>query len=110
MWYAWFIIFLLHLVIWGPMSILWPLSYIGDIEILRLIDIWAQIGMYGGGYGGYEVCLILLIVGMGVNFDGGWKGEVGIAWAIIAGYLAEAGLSAFLTFWFYPQFSLWLID
>jgi hypothetical protein len=46
---------------------------------------------------------------MGWNFDGGWTGTVAIAWGIIIGYLAEATLTAFLSFWFYPQFSDWIL-
>ena len=109
-WYSWFVIFLLHLVIWAPMVVFWPLAYIGNITILQIINLWAQLGMYGGGYGGYEVCLILIIVGMGVNYDGGWTGTPAIAWAIIIGYAAEAALSAFLSFWFYPYFTKWYLE
>ena len=109
MWAGWFVIFLVHLIIWAPITILWPLSYIGDIEVIRLFDIWIQIAMYGGGYGGYEVGLILLILGMGWNFDGGWTGTVAIGWGIIIGYAAEAALTAFLSFWFYPNFSAWVL-
>ena len=109
MWYGWFIIFLVHLILWAPITILWPLSYIGDINVIRLFDTWVQIAMYGGTYGGYQVGLILIILGMGWNFDGGWIGTVAIAWGIIIGYLAEATLTAFLSFWFYPQFSDWIL-
>lgn len=109
MWYGWFIIFLVHLVLWAPIIILWPLSYIGDINVIRLFDTWIQVAMYGGTYGGYEVGLILIILGMGWNFDGGNKLSVAISWGIIIGYLAEASLSAFLSFWFYPQFSAWIL-
>lgn len=63
--------------------------------------------MFGGGYGGYEVCLILLIVGILVNYDGGWSYGLGIGAAVVIAYLVEAGVSAFCSFWFYPSWLKW---
>lgn len=68
-WYAWFGAFVLHTVLWGLILVLWPLSYIGDLNTLTLIDIWMQVIKYGGVYGGYEVILGLIIVGVIVNYD-----------------------------------------
>ena len=101
-WYAWFVVFVVHLILWGPITIFWPLAYIGDINLLTTIDLWFQVTIYGGAYSGYGICLILLVIGMGINYDKGWKNEVWLAWILIVAYLLEAGLSSFLSIWFYP--------
>ncbi|MFO0116314.1 MAG: hypothetical protein ACK521_01370, partial [bacterium] len=94
-WYAWFSAFLIHTIFWGLIVVLWPLSYIGDLNTLTFIDIWMEVIKYGGVYGGYEVILILLIVGVLVNYDGGWAFSTLVSWSVVAGYLLLAGGSGF---------------
>jgi hypothetical protein len=106
-WYAWFSAFLIHLLIWSPLLILWPLAYIGTVGILRLINIFAQIAMYGGVYGGYGVTLVLLVLGVGINIDQKWSGTVGLGWALVSVYVVVAGLSGFLSMWFYKSLFEW---
>jgi len=29
-WWTWLSIFIVHLIIWGPILLLWPITYLGD--------------------------------------------------------------------------------
>jgi len=108
-WYAWFGAFVLHTVLWGLILVLWPLSYIGDLNTLTLIDIWMQVINYGGVYGGYEVILGLIIVGVIVNYDKGWTYSSLISWSVTGAYFVLAGLSGFVSFWFQPFYHEWFL-
>lgn len=108
-WYAWFVAFVIHTILWGLIVVLWPLSYIGDLNVLTFIDIWMQVINYGGVYGGYEVILVLIVVGVLVNFDKGWTYDSIVSWCVTAGYFVLAGLSGFISFWFQPFYHEWFL-
>ena len=108
-WYALFSAFIVHTIFWGLIVVLWPLSYIGDLNTLTLIDIWTQVIKYGGVYGGYEVILILIIVGVLVNFDKGWGFNELVSWCVVGAYFVLAGGSGFISYWFQPAYNEWFL-
>lgn len=98
-WFAWFIAMIVHEGFWGTIVILWPLAYIGDLGILRVLDFWIMFIMYGGIYGGYEVILVLLVIGSIINIDLGWSFDSLTTWLSVAGYFLLALIDGALCWW-----------
>jgi len=106
-WWTWFFIFVIHLIIWGPILLLWPLAYIGNDSIVYLYVLIAQIGLFGP-FGAYIALLGALIVAifmadMGFPF----KDDTLITYLMPGSYFLVAGLSSLIQLLFLDDLKTW---
>lgn len=95
-WWAWLLGTVVHGLFWTVLLILWPMVYMGDVDLLDFIDTYISIVSFGGAYGAYEVVFVLIVIGSIWNFDYGFPYSNLIAWAVTMGYLGLAGLSGYI--------------
>ena len=56
-WYTWFSAFVVHLFLWAPVAVMWPVGYIGSLIPLEFLRIFCYISQ-AGPYGLYEGVII----------------------------------------------------
>jgi len=99
-----------HEAFWGFVVFLWPLSYIGNLDMLVLLDFWLDFIKNVGVYGAYEVLLILIILGSVINIDRGWDQTLITTWLAVSGYFLLIGFSSWVSLSFQPMFHEWFLE
>ena len=56
-WYTWFSTFVIHLFLWSPVAVMWPIAYIGSLTPLMFLRAFCYITL-AGPYGLYEGAMI----------------------------------------------------
>ena len=60
-WYTWFAAFVVHLFLWSPVAVMWPIAYIGSLTPLMFLRVFCYITL-AGPYGLYEGAMIAMIL------------------------------------------------
>lgn len=102
--FAWFFIFLMHLIIWGTLLILWPLAYIGNTTTVWFLKTFANVAL-AGPYGIYGALAIALALGMFLNTS--FAGTTTDAILILSTYVTIAGASSFVQLFFIQDIKEW---
>ena len=98
-WYTWFSLFVVHLFLWAPVTIMWPVAYIGSLTPLMFLRVFCYLTL-AGPYGLYEGVLVAALLAFIVwtdtsgHTERGWSSNAGIIW--VSSYIGLVGVSAFV--------------
>ena len=58
--YTWMSIFIVHLFLWAPVAVMWPITYIGSLTPLMFLRAFCYLSM-AGPYGLYEGAIVAMV-------------------------------------------------
>lgn len=109
-WFTWLSAFIVHLGLWAPVAVMWPIVYIGSLTPLSFLRAFCYITL-AGPFGLYPGVIIAMVFAFLVNPDTsghdtrGWSSTSGIIWFSVYGGLAF--LNGFISIWFIPSINAW---
>merc|ERR1712110_37027 len=60
-WYAWFSAFVVHLFLWSPVAVMWPVAYIGSLKPVMFLRVFVYMSL-AGPFGLYEGVFVVLLL------------------------------------------------
>ena len=109
-WFTWLSAFIVHLGLWAPVAVMWPIVYIGSLTPLQFLRAFCYITL-AGPFGLYEGVIVAMALAFLAWPDTsghdtrGWSSTAGIVWFSV--YCGLAFLNGFISIWFIPNINAW---
>jgi len=111
--YTWMSVFIVHLFLWAPVAIMWPITYIGSLTPLMFLRAFCYISM-AGPYGLYEGAMVAMVLAFIVWTDTsgledrGYSTSSGYIW--FGSYGGLAVLNSVIQIYFLPSIVDWFLE